>query len=67
MLYSPKYIRNGAAKRCALCDRKFGLVRYYSRRTALCSKKCIDRFKTRQEGDLRWLLQLRGGDVTLTQ
>jgi hypothetical protein len=46
---------NGAAKRCAICDGKFGLVRYYSWRTALCSKKCSDRFKTRREDDRRFL------------
>ena len=59
MLNSPQYLRNGAAKRCAICDGKFGLIRYYSWRTALCSKKCADRFKARQNGDRRWLLRLR--------
>jgi hypothetical protein len=46
---------NGAAQRCAICEGKFGLVRYYSWRTALCSKKCADRFKTRREDDRRFL------------
>ena len=46
---SPRYLRNSAAKRCALCDGKFGLIRYHSWRTALCSKKCVARFKARQE------------------
>jgi hypothetical protein len=55
MRNSPQYQCNGAAKRCAICDGKFGLVRHYSWRTALCSKKCADRFKIRQEGDRRWL------------
>jgi hypothetical protein len=32
---------NSAAKRCAICEGKFGLVRYYSWRTALCSKQCL--------------------------
>jgi hypothetical protein len=59
MLNGPQHIRNDAAKRCAICDRKFGLIRYYSCRTALCSKKCADRFKARHEGDRRWLLRLR--------
>jgi hypothetical protein len=52
---SPQYLWNGAAKRCAICDGRFGLVRHYSWRTAFCSRKCADRFKTRQEDDLRWL------------
>jgi hypothetical protein len=47
--------RNGAEKRCAICDGKFGLVRHYTWRTALCSKKCLYFFKDRQEGDRRWL------------
>jgi hypothetical protein len=50
---------NGAAKRCAICDGKFGLVRHYSWRTALCSKKCADRLKARREDDRRWLRRLR--------
>jgi hypothetical protein len=48
---------NGAAERCAICDGKFGLVRHYSWRTAVCSKKCVDRLKVRQDGDRRWLCQ----------
>ena len=48
---------NTAAKRCAICDGKFGLVRYYSWRTALCSRKCADRLKARREDDRRWLRQ----------
>jgi hypothetical protein len=47
--------RNGAARRCAICHGKFGLIRYYSWRTALCSKKCRARFKTREEGNRNWL------------
>jgi hypothetical protein len=58
MFNSPQNLRNRAAKRCAICDGKFGLVRHYSWRTALCSKKCADRFKARQEGDRRWLPRL---------
>jgi hypothetical protein len=50
---SPQH--HGIAKRCAICEGKFGLVRYYSWRTAFCSKKCADRFKTRREGDRRFL------------
>ena len=55
MRNSPQQPGNGAAKRCAICEGKFGLVRYYSWRTALCSKKCSDRFKTRREDDRRFL------------
>ena len=58
MFNSPQNLRNRAAKRCAICDGKFGLTRHYSWRTALCSKKCADRFKARQEGDRRWLPRL---------
>ncbi len=36
--------------RCAVCDGKFGLVRYYSWRKPLCSKKCVERFTTRSVG-----------------
>jgi hypothetical protein len=43
------------AARCAVCDGKFGLVRYHSWRTALCSKKCADRLKARRASDLNWL------------
>ncbi|MFK4382733.1 hypothetical protein ACVWYQ_001151 [Bradyrhizobium sp. USDA 3397] len=42
---------------CAVCGGKFGLIRYYSWRTALCSKKCVDRFRTRSERDRRWLFR----------
>jgi hypothetical protein len=46
---------SGRAARCAVCDGKFGLVRYYSRRTSLCSKRCIDRFRARRANDCNWL------------
>lgn len=42
-----------------MCDGKFGLVRHYCWRTALCSKRCADLFKTRQDGDRRWLPRLQ--------
>jgi hypothetical protein len=45
MRNGPQHSWNGAAKRCAVCDGKFGLIRHYSWRTALCSKKCVGRFK----------------------
>jgi hypothetical protein len=50
---------SGRAARCAVCDVKFGLVRHYSWRTPLCSKKCVDRFRTRRESDRNWLLWLQ--------
>lgn len=50
---------HGSVKFCAMCGRRFGLVRYYSWRTALCSKKCVDRFRERREADHKWLRQLR--------
>jgi hypothetical protein len=40
--------REETINRCAVCDGSFGLIRYYSWRTALCSKKCVDRFKSRK-------------------
>ena len=46
-----------AVNDCAMCGGKFGLIRYYSWRTALCSKKCVDRFRTRRERDRRWLFR----------
>ena len=55
MRNSPQHPWNGAAKRCAICEGKFGLIRYYTWRTALCSKKCTERFKTRREDDRRFL------------
>jgi hypothetical protein len=43
------------AIRCAVCDGKFGLVRHYSWRRPLCSKKCVDRFKARRQSDHNWM------------
>jgi hypothetical protein len=48
-------IGSGRAARCAVCDGKFGLVRHYSRRTPLCSGKCVDRFRARRASDCNWL------------
>jgi hypothetical protein len=45
----------GRATRCAVCEGSFGLVRHYSWRTSLCSKKCVDRFKARRESDRHWV------------
>jgi hypothetical protein len=51
-------LRSGRAARCAVCDGKFGLVRHYSRQTPLCSRKCVDRFRTRRASDSNWLGRL---------
>jgi len=59
MRNNPQYPRDDAAKRCPICDGKFGLVRRYSWRTALCSKKCVERFRARQDCDRRWLRRLQ--------
>jgi hypothetical protein len=54
-----KEFRHGTATRCAVCEGKFGLVRYYSWRTPLCSKRCIDRFRVRRDSDRNWLTWLQ--------
>jgi hypothetical protein len=46
---------SGRVARCAVCDGRFGLVRYHSRRTPLCSRKCVDRFRARRASDCNWL------------
>jgi hypothetical protein len=46
---------SSGAARCAICNAKFGLVRHYSWRTQLCSKKCVDRFRARRESDCNWM------------
>jgi hypothetical protein len=48
-------LRHGCATRCAVCDGKFGLVRYYSWRSPLCSKKCVDLFRARRTSDRIWV------------
>jgi hypothetical protein len=55
MRNNTQHLRDGATKRCPICDGRFGLIRRYSWRTALCSKSCVDRFKERQEADRKWL------------
>jgi hypothetical protein len=61
-----KSLGSGRAARCAACDGKFGLVRYYSWRTPLCSRKCVDRLRARRASDLNWLpwLQIAVAQVT---
>jgi hypothetical protein len=55
MLNTRESLSSGRATRCAVCDGKFGLVRHYSWRNPLCSKKCVDRFRTRQQSDCNWV------------
>jgi hypothetical protein len=52
-------LRSAKAMRCAVCDGKFGLVRHYSWRTAVCSKNCVDRFRARRESDRNWVGRLQ--------
>jgi hypothetical protein len=54
MLNCTERLKRGRA-RCSVCDGKFGLVRHYSWRTPLCSKKCVDRFRARRASDQNWL------------
>ena len=55
MLYHLENHGSDRATRCAVCDGKFGLVRHYSWRTPLCSRKCVDRFRDRRSSDWNWL------------
>ena len=48
-------LRHDRAEQCAVCNGKFGLIRHYSWRTPLCSKKCVERFKTRRQSDRNWV------------
>jgi hypothetical protein len=61
MAHCSDNLRSGGAPQCAVCDGKFGLVRHYSWRTPLCSKKCVDRFRTRRESDRNWVCWLQIG------
>jgi hypothetical protein len=65
MRNSSQHLRNGTAGRCAVCAGKFGLVRHYSWRTSLCSKKCVDRFRSREETDRRWLFRIQAARQTI--
>jgi len=55
MLNCSESHRCDKAVRCAVCDGKFGLVRHYSWRIPLCSKKCVDRLRDRRQSDRNWL------------
>ena len=55
MLYRLESHGSHSAARCAICDGKFGLVRHYSWRTPLCSRKCVDRFRARHQSDSNWM------------
>jgi hypothetical protein len=46
---------SGRSARCAVCDGKFGLVRYHAWRNPLCSNKCVHRFRARRASDRNWL------------
>ena len=69
MLNRSESLECGRAARCAVCDGKFGLVRHYSWRTPSCSKKCVDRFRSRRASDRNWLpwLQLALDQATETR
>lgn len=55
---------SGRAARFAVCADRCGLVRYYSWRTALCSRTGIDRLGVRRASDRNWLPRLQ---ITLDQ
>jgi hypothetical protein len=59
MRSNSQHLRDGAAKRFPICNGNFGLILHYSWRTALCSKRCVDRFMARQKADRKWLAWLR--------
>ena len=55
MPHCSESFKSGKAARCAVCDGKFGLVRHYSWRTPLCSRKCVVRFRARNQTDRNWV------------
>ena len=57
MIDQNQRVHDSSTKRCAVCDGRFGLIRYHVSRTALCSNKCVERFKARRENDRNWLLR----------
>jgi hypothetical protein len=67
MLNCSESRRCGRAARCSVCDGKFGLVRYYSWRNPLCSKKCVDCFSARRASDRNWLPWLQNASDQATE
>jgi hypothetical protein len=59
MPHCSESLKHGRATRCAVCDSKFGLIRYYSWRTPLCSKRCVDRLHIRRDNDRNWVGLIR--------
>jgi hypothetical protein len=59
MFNGPQTAQHGAPRRCAVCDGPFDLIRYYSWRTPLCSKKCVEQLKARREKGRKWLRQFQ--------
>jgi hypothetical protein len=55
MFSNSRSVQNFVTHRCAICDGRFGLVRHYSWRTAVCSRNCAQRLKARRADDRRWL------------
>jgi len=51
--------RHGTPRRCAVCDGPFGLIRHYSWRTPICSKRCLERLKVRCDESRKWLRGLQ--------
>jgi hypothetical protein len=55
MFNSSQSAQHGVPRRCAVCDGPFGLIRHYSWRTPLCSKKCVEYLKAHREEGRKWL------------
>lgn len=51
--------RQNKITRCAVCHGPFGLVRHYSWRTPLCSRKCVDRLRVRRDTERNWIGRLQ--------
>lgn len=55
MFNNSQHRHDAAAKRGPIRNGRFGLIRHRSWKTALCSKRCLERFKARREADRKWL------------
>lgn len=64
MRYCSETLGISIVKRCAVCNGQFGLVRYYSWRTSLCPRKCLDRLRARRQADRSWLSKLVAREST---